>query len=190
LLFRPKSVEKRIEAPLLAAAGASVLFYGFFTNEYGGWAYGFRYLIPLIPLLWFFIARDFAPRWGSWSYRLLCALLLWGLLASYVGANNPWCAAYEGVRSGPNSTDYYVRNSFLSNLMALSFEQNPDGELFRFLSEKVYGPPLAAASLNEAFVNAKKIEELKRLRAYCAEHPETAGRIAGPYRLFRPQDTR
>ncbi|MGE4565676.1 MAG: hypothetical protein AB7F32_12445, partial [Victivallaceae bacterium] len=45
------------ERALAAATAAIVIFYLVCTSEYGGWAYGTRYLIPVLPALWYFAAR-------------------------------------------------------------------------------------------------------------------------------------
>jgi len=162
----------------LGAGAACVVFYVLCTNEYGGWAYGFRYLVPLIPLFWFFIAREYAARVGSLSYAVLCALVLWGGAVSYVGSYNPWCGCYEGYRSPPSCADYYVRNSFAANLLCMSFESGgPDGFLYKLLSERLYDPALSVAYLNESFKNTKNLEMLAKLRAYCESDPRTRGRI-------------
>ena len=39
-----------VDKVFLVAAAAVMLFYLFFTVEFGGWAYGFRYLMPVIPI--------------------------------------------------------------------------------------------------------------------------------------------
>lgn len=177
LLMNRKILKNRLEAIILATVAALILFYGFCTNEYGGWAYGFRYLIPIIPVLWFFIAREYAPKVKSWQYAALCVLILWGVATSYVGTYNPWCSCYEGYRSPPNTVDHYIRNTFAANLLCISFEHDPDSMLSRFLIKKVYGPVLAAAYLNEAFGNTKEIDKLIELREYCRKNPQTGMKI-------------
>lgn len=176
----PPSSKAKVETALLWTCGAVALFYVVCTNEYGGWAYGFRYLVPLIPIVWLFIARDCAPAIGSARYALLCALLLWGLVVSYVGAYNPWCNVYEGFRSPPGSVDFQVRNSFAANLLCIGFEAGPDSPLFKLLAEKVYGKELAAKYLVEAFINMKNLESLAKVKAYCESDPELKGRFAFP----------
>lgn len=177
LVINRKILKNRLEAIILATVAALILFYGFCTNEYGGWAYGFRYLIPVIPVIWYFIAREYATKVKSWQYAVLCVLILWGVVTSYVGAYNPWCSCYEGFRSPPNTVDHYIRNSFAANLLCISFEHDPDSMLSRFLIGKVYGPALAAAYLNEAFGNTKNIDKLIELREYCRKNPQTGMKI-------------
>ena len=177
LLINRRILKNRLEGIVLLTAAAIILFYGLFTGEYGGWAYGFRYLIPIIPVIWFFIAREYAPKVHSWQYIALCGLIFCGIVTSYAGTYNPWCSCYEASRSQPNSVNYYVRNSFAANVLCISFEQNPDSELSRFMINRVYGPVIATAYLNEAFINTKNIEKLLQLREYCQKNPQTQMKV-------------
>ena len=173
LIMNRKILKNRLELIIISTIAAIIIFYGFMTNEYGGWAYGFRYLIPIIPLVWFFIAREYAPKVRSWQYAVLSFLIFWGIVTSYVGTYNPWCGCYEAYCSKPNAVDYYVRSSFAANLLCISFEQNPESALSKFMINRFYGPVIATAYLNEAFVNTKKIEKLLVLREYCRKNPQT-----------------
>lgn len=177
LLINRKILKNPLERIILLTIVAIILFYGLFTNEYGGWAYGFRYLIPIIPIIWFFIAREYAPKVRSRQYIVLSVLVFWGIVTSYVGTYNPWCSCYEASRSPPNSVDHYVRSSFAANLLCISFEQDPDSVLSRFMINSVYGPVVATAYLNEAFVNTKNIEKLQQLREYCSKNPQTQAKL-------------
>ena len=166
VLLNRKLRKNRLEVTILSTVAAVVLFYGIVTNEYGGWAYGFRYLIPVIPVIWYFIAREYAPLIRSWRFAVLSVLIFWGLITSLVGAYNPWCSGYEGSRSPPNTVDHYIRNTFAANLLCLSFEQNPDSALSRFMIRTVFGGTLAAAYLEESFTNTENHEQLATLRHY------------------------
>lgn len=172
LLLNNRISKNRIESILLLTVLLVILFYGMFTNEYGGWAYGFRYLIPIIPVLWFFIAREYAPKTNSWHYVVLMIFIAWGVVTSYVGTYNPWCSCYEGKNTQPTAVEYDVRNTFTANLLCMSFEKNPESVLSRFLIFKVYGQPQAVAYLNQAFFNAKNIDGLRNIREYCSKYPE------------------
>jgi hypothetical protein len=171
LLFNRKIFKNRVESIILLTVVTVILFYGMFTNEYGGWAYGFRYLIPVIPVIWYFIAREYAPKIHSWQYGALVILILWGVVTSYVGAYNRWCNCYERERTPPFVVEYNICNTFAANLLCMSFEQDPESILSRFLIFKVYGQPLAVEYLNQAFVNTRKIDELIHLREYCRKYP-------------------
>jgi len=177
LLINRKILKNRLELIILVTVAAIILFYGLFTTEYGGWSYGFRYLLPIIPVLWFFIAREYAPKIHSWQYIVLRVLIFWGMVTAYVGTYNPWTSSYEGTRARPSSVDYYVRCPFAANLLCISFEQNPDSALSRFMINRIYGPVVAAAYLNEAFINTKNIEKLMQLREYCRKNPQTQAKL-------------
>jgi len=171
LLLNRKIFKNCAELIILLTLAAVVLFYGVFTSEYGGWAYGFRYLIPIIPVVWYFIAREYAPKIHSWQYFLLVVLILWGTGTCYIGAYNPWCSCYENERTPPVVVEYYIRNTCAANLLCMSFEHDPESALSRFLIFKVYGQRLAVAYLNQAFINTKKNDELIRLQEYCRKYP-------------------
>ena len=72
-----------VDKVFLVAAAAVMLFYLFFTVEFGGWAYGFRYLMPVIPILWLI-----AGRWLLEArFRLLkCAIAVPLVAAGIVAA--------------------------------------------------------------------------------------------------------
>lgn len=171
-------LKNRLELIILLNVAVIIIFYGLFTSDYGGWAYGFRYLTPVIPVIWFFIAREYASKIRSWQYMVLCIFIFWGIVTSYVGTYNPWCSCYEGeIRSQTNSINHYVRNTFAANLLCISFEHNPDSALSRFMINNIYGPVIATAYLNEAFINTKNIEKLQQLREYCQKNPRTRIKI-------------
>ena len=155
----------RPPAELAALAGtlALVLFYGIFTNEYGGWNYGCRYLIPAIPLWFYFVARCFGERarfrrWGA----AVVTLWLIGLVTAWVGAYNPFCCAYEGPNSPPGSPTYAVQSTFAGNLLCLTYAADPDGWLARKLIDH-YSPELAYRFLEASYVNTKEIDQLRQL---------------------------
>ena len=179
LLMRKRGVALA-EWIVLGTAVSVMLFYALGTSEYGGWAYAFRYLVPLIPLVWYFIVREYAGRTKTWQYGLLSMLVLFGVATSYVGAFNPWCSCNEGFRSPPDTTDYHVRNTFAANLLCMSFESGFDSPLFNFLVDKVYGPEIAVRYLNEAYTNTKNLEQLGRVREYCQGNPEMRGLLKHP----------
>ncbi len=151
---------KRPDKALAGGCGAIMIFYLVFTNEYGGWAYGFRYLVAVLPGLWFLAARRWLPVCrGIGRQALLTVLAGVGGLTAVVGSYNPFCSGYEGYRSPPGTIDHEVRNSFAANLLAASFEQDPEGGLTRLLF-RFYGEPVALRYLYEAYTNTKNIEML------------------------------
>ncbi len=145
--------KNRAEKIILAGCLICVVLYGAITMEYGGWAYGFRYVIPVIPLLWFFIARYF-----NRFYLFLLPLLLAGTVFAAAGAYSPFCTAYEGWRTQPSSPNYVVRNPFLGNLLCWSYASNPDSWLTRYLSTEVYPEYAVLPFLFESYQNNFNLE--------------------------------
>jgi len=147
----------------LAGAIMLTLFYCFGTIEYGGWAYGFRYLIPVIPLFWLAGSLYVLDRVSStWGKTVVGVALLWGLVAGYIGAYSPFCVAYEGVRSPEGHMTRIVQSTFGGNLLAWSFENYPDSPLTKELVH-YYGPEYSFWYLKEAYWNLKKPVMLKNL---------------------------
>lgn len=155
-----------------AAGSATIIFYLVMTNEYGGWAYGFRYLIPVLPLFWYLALRFLLPRCRTWrSMAPLLILMLWGAVTAFAGAYEPFCAIHEGYRSKPGNVVHKVRNSFTANLLSRSFRSNPEGPLAQFMLYRFYGERLGLPYLALSYENAKDIEGLKLFRAYLMAHP-------------------
>ena len=69
------------------------------TNEFGGAAYGFRYLIPLIPVLWYFAGVWLLEQRSKAVWGIAAVFILWGVAASLAGAYAPFGLAFEGHRS-------------------------------------------------------------------------------------------
>jgi hypothetical protein len=67
------------------------------AGSYGGWSYGYRYLLPIQPLLLFFapwVLRRFRLR------ALFAAVLPISVLFAALGAYHPWPPAFEQESSG------------------------------------------------------------------------------------------
>ncbi len=153
----------RPERALAAATAAITAFYLLFTNEYGGPAYGFRYLVAVLPALWYFAARfALAEMMTPVRRAVLIALALIGLVTALVGTYSPFCVVFEGVKSRPGTVSYQMRNSFFANLLAWSYENDPDGPLCRRLIRH-YGEVEAKRYLIEAYSNLKNIDMLRQV---------------------------
>ena len=153
-----------------ALAIASVVFIAFYvlvTNEFGGAAYGFRYLIPIIPL-WYFLAGRWVLEARSKSLNAVAALLiLWGVAGAWAGAYSPFCLAYEGPRTPPRHFSRSVRSTFGGNLLCWSYEKLPDSALTRGLIRH-YGRSAAFLHLYHSYFSMKRIDMLKKLDAEIA----------------------
>lgn len=81
------------------AAGIVVQFAGhaLVAGSYGGWSYGYRYLIPIQPLLLLAAPAALAARAGR---PALAALLPPSLVFAALGAFHPWPPAFEQATAG------------------------------------------------------------------------------------------
>lgn len=151
---------------------ALVLFYGTRTGDLGGWAYGFRFLIPIVPLLFWWASRlvTSVDRSGAaWldprpRRALVGGLLAVGLLTSLAGATNPWPVAYEDAASHPRAVEQQVRAPFFANLLVWSFVNDQEW-LLEPLAQRLYGRKLAVEYLAVSLQNLERTDLLPRLRA-------------------------
>lgn len=119
---------------LLCATWLLMIFYIFFTNEYGGWGYGFRYYIQVIPVLWFFagcLVLETLTRGGKmWKVPLFALLLAVGIITASVGTFSPYCVAYEAYRTPKGHFTETIQSTFSGNLLALLYLHAPESRLF------------------------------------------------------------
>ena len=172
---------------MFAATLVFALFYLVLTNEFGGWAYGFRYLVPVIPV-WSFVAGMWVLNVPKKSARmclgaLSAVLLTWGVVTSFFGAYFPFCCAFEGFRTPERHFSRSVRSTFGGNLLCWSYEHCPEsaltGALFRY-----YGEKTALEHLFWSFVNMQYLD-MREIKAYYAAR---GVRDFDRYYLFRMQD--
>ena len=158
-------LRKRLTAADIGALAASlvcIIFYQVMTNEYGGAAYGFRYVIPVIPVLWYFAAIWIMEQKNK--ALVFCAVfcIFWGVIASLAGAYAPFGLAFEGYRSPPGHVTRTIRSSFTGNLLSWSYENAPDGFLTSLL-RRHYGMAVSRRYLLSSYLMLKKIEPLARI---------------------------
>lgn len=151
------------ERALGAGACAFLCFYLFCTNEFGGQSYGFRYLIPIIPLLWYWGGKFFLelPP-GSWKAPLLALLITWGVITGVAGAYFPFNIGNEGVRSPEG---HFTRNfsSFGGNLLCWSYENFPRSSFTQALIRR-YGMPESLLYMYWSYFHQKKVEQLRQMQ--------------------------
>lgn len=118
---------------LCLAMGAMAAGHVVFVGSYGGWSYGFRYLIPIIPLLLFFAPR--AIERAPWLFTATLAIS--GLFAA-IGAYNPWPPAYEQERN-KDPVASLVTNPIGGNASAWMEEHFPGARLTEAMKARFIG---------------------------------------------------
>jgi hypothetical protein len=141
-----------------------ILFYATRTGDFGGWAYGFRFLIPVLPLLlyravlWLLVHRT-----GRLELAFAAALCV-GLLTSVVGAYNPWPVVYEGASTAEGAVEDDIRNPFFANLLCMSFELAPKSALTAALIDRIYGAKRSRKYLLLAYDSVRRPDLIERVR--------------------------
>ena len=147
---------------MLLSAGAVILIYCVITNEFGGFSYGFRYLICIIPILMYYTSK-FVLEHKNMRLTLLAVLLgAAGTVCAFVGAYEPMCVAFEGHRSPQGHFTRNLRCTFASNLLAWSYESYPDSYLTEKLIE-YYGKRDSFLYLRAQYVITKHFQSLENL---------------------------
>jgi hypothetical protein len=85
-----------------------------------------------------------------------------GIIPAYIGAYEPMCVAFEGHRSPAGHFTRTIRSTFMSNLLAWSYESYPDSALTSALIER-YGKKDSFRCLQAQYVITKHIDALKKL---------------------------
>lgn len=138
-----------------------IIFYSLMTGDYGGWSYGFRFLIPVIPILWFYICEWFAANKNKTLKIIFAIAVVWGILTSAVGAYNPWPVCYEGSATNKGTVERNIKNPFLANVLCISHEFIPSSALAKYLESDIYGADISKIYIPKAFMNMKKISSLE-----------------------------
>ncbi|HKQ96615.1 MAG TPA: hypothetical protein VJV75_01945, partial [Candidatus Polarisedimenticolia bacterium] len=114
----------------MALAAACVVMIGvhaIFVGSYGGWSYGFRYLVPIVPVLLFFTPAALAPdALGTTGRRLFVAALAFSCLTALLGAYHPWPPGDE-PGTGRHPVASVVTNPIGGNLAAWLRQHAPGG---------------------------------------------------------------
>jgi hypothetical protein len=88
---RPVGLSRSQVGWLAGGIAVQVLFHALLVGSFGGWSYGFRYLIPVIPPL------VLAAAWTLTGRRvaLFAVALAISIPLALLGAYNPWPPGYE-----------------------------------------------------------------------------------------------
>ena len=167
-LLRRFPGKDRVCACMLSGALGTAVLFAVVTSDYGGFCYGFRFLIPLAPVLLFYVFLSFQVRRKKGLCGVLFALaLFWGVVTSLFGTMNPWNVGYEGSRTRPGTFPEKVRNGFLSNVLVFTFDHAPRGALSHFLIDRVYGKDIAFPFLYWEYKNRHDAGGMERaVRGY------------------------
>jgi hypothetical protein len=115
--------------------GAVVLTLGhaLFVLSLGGWSYGYRYLIPLIPFLLFFVPAAVGERW-RWALGALVAV---SIPLALLGAYHPWPPVFEPESPGRGFDR--VTSPVGANLSAWLFRRAPDAAVTATVMNRCIG---------------------------------------------------
>ncbi len=120
------SIPPRWTRPVLFCIVIQILGHITLVGSYGGWSYGFRYLIPVIPILLFYVP----PILGGWRTAAFALTLLPSILFSLIGAYHPWPPAYE-QEANKHPVASMVTNPVGANAAAWLEQHAPDAGLTR-----------------------------------------------------------
>ncbi|HSM15072.1 MAG TPA: hypothetical protein VLA66_13475 [Thermoanaerobaculia bacterium] len=116
---------------LVQVAGHALL-----AGSYGGWSYGYRYLLPIQPLLLFAAPAVLVARPLKVAFA---ALLPVSVLFAALGAFHPWPPAFEqATQVDPVAAT--VRNPIGGNAAALAEQKLPGGRLASGLGARWVDP--------------------------------------------------
>lgn len=74
---------------IIASTLVIVSYYMIFTNNFSGYSYSIRWLVPLLPLLYFFMF-PFLENFNLAKQRLFAVLVVISFTIALIGLYNPW----------------------------------------------------------------------------------------------------
>ena len=171
----PRMRRDRVFVYMMASTAAAMLLLAVGTSDFGGWCYGYRFLIPFAPVLLYYAAIYFGrprPRLKRWKVFRLA--LLWGVIFSVVGVMDPWNASYEGSLTQKNALPEHFKNSFLANAFVFCWQVSPHSALTQIFMDRVYGREYAMMYLMMELNNRNDYAGLRRLAEEIREMEEAA----------------
>ena len=166
----------RVFVYMMASMFAATVLFAVGTSDYGGWCYGYRFLIPFAPVLLYYAAIWFGrprPRLKRWKVFRLA--LIWGVVFAIVGVMNPWNAGYEGSSTPKNALPNHFKNGFLANAFVFCWQTSPHSALTQFFMDRVYGREYAMLYLLMELNNRNDHDGLQRVMEQLQEMEEAAG---------------
>lgn len=165
----------RVFVCMMASTAAAMFLLAVGTSDFGGWCYGYRFLIPFAPVLLYYAAIYFGrprPRLKRW--HLFRLALFWGVVFSAVGVMNPWNASYEGSLTSKNGLPRHFKNSFLANSFVFFWQTSPHSAITQFFMDRVYGREYAMLYLLMELDNRHDRDGIARWGEQFAEWEEEA----------------
>jgi len=133
---------------ILLGLGATLGIYLLITIDFGGWCFGFRYLVPALPVLWWLIFR-MLPTPTVVTRLLLAATLTAGTAIALLGAYNCWA---------PAEADRKPVNAMAGNLVCILYEYSPGPQPAVALMERTIGRKAGYAYLISTYQILKKYD--------------------------------
>ena len=154
----------RVFVCMMSSTAVAMFLFAVGTSDFGGWCYGYRFLIPFAPVLLYYAAIYFGrprPRLKRWGLFRLA--LVWGVVFSVVGVTDPWNASYEGSLTPKNALPEHFKNSYLANAFVFCWRTSPHSALTQFFMDSVYGREYAMMYLMMELNNRNDYAGLRRL---------------------------
>jgi hypothetical protein len=122
---------------ILCGTPAFIMLFGYalFVGSLGGWSYGIRYLIPIIPILLFFIPVALKKI----RVPVFAGVLVLSILFSLIGVYNPWPPVYE-PEIDPHPVASLVKNPIGGNFSAWMREHFGQSALTKMAASRFIHP--------------------------------------------------
>jgi hypothetical protein len=159
---RQTSPERAVWRALASGVVLQIAGHALLAGSYGGWSYGFRYLLPIQALL--LLGAPFAlERRQRWLATAFASALAVSVLFSALGAYHPWPPGYEQEAS-KHPVASIVRNPVGGNFAAFLKEKAPDSAIARWATRRFISadPEVARAYLRLFFGSKGDFETMRR----------------------------
>ena len=165
-----RMLRDRVFVYMMAATAGAMFLFAVGTSDFGGWCYGYRFLIPFAPVLLYYAAIYFGrprPRLKRWVLFRLA--LFWGVVFALVGLTNPWNIGYEGSSSPKNTLPEHFKNGFLANTFVCCWKYAPDSAITQLFMDRIYRRDYALMYLVMELENRRDHKAFHRLQGELRE---------------------
>jgi hypothetical protein len=118
---------------VLVSVAATIGFHALVAGSFGGWSYGFRYLIPTAPILLFFAPLVLRGP-ATWAFAATLAV---SLPLALLGAYHPWPPVDEQLPDRGGAMSVRVDNPVGANLAGWLQEYWPEADLTERVAVRV-----------------------------------------------------